>query len=601
MTLTSDHIRRGAQFVDHRGTQAPFTRFLPDVLETIIETALPVIHQTLCHIRQVRYSLSTTPCDRCAQEAPRVWDVLRTAIDLELDHPVLLAVTVSVHQCHACQHYFRLQPPFLRPDAIYTNRVVTKAVQSVVQDGMAMRRVPQRLARDFWVQPSEGSIRHWCRAASQRLDFEGDYQPWVVQEFSGVLCVDEVYQDKLALLLAVDPRAPDGDRLVGYQLVHGPVDKAEVKAFLTRLKAAGVDPAEVVTDGSLLSPTLVAQVWPEAAHQLCLFHATRPVTKAVQEVYQAVRATVPRPPAPSRAAPDASDARPARVSLGGRPRKQVPVVDAADGDALQWQQREAARQAARAEVLALHAVGVSQRAIARQTGLARDTVRLWLTQPLPPNDGVTAADVARSTRATSVPVLPPPPAPWTSWEEVRQVGDTLRECRFLFLRRPDHLSREQQAQLDALVTSPLGAELQLARSFLLEWYSVWRDSDGGRPSLAEAQRRYQAWRENPAYQSVAPLRKIQGAVDAAQFTRLSHFLRHPTWEATSNGAERMGRAFRHRQAAHFNLRSGQSIEEVLQLTACHRKERVLSPPLQRLHTCQRGRNRRAAGRGMGSP
>jgi hypothetical protein len=29
------------------------------------------------------------------------------------------------------------------------------------------------------------------------------------------------------------------------------------------------------------------------------------------------------------------------------------------------------------------------------------------------------------------------------------------------------------------------------------------------------------------------------------------------------------------------------------MTACHRKEQALMPPLQRLHTCQRGRNRRA--------
>ena len=77
----------------------------------------------------------------------------RTAIDIELDHPVLLLVTVSVHHCDPCKHYFRAQPPFLRPDAIYSNRVVEKAVQAVCLDGMAMRRVPARLARDFWVQP----------------------------------------------------------------------------------------------------------------------------------------------------------------------------------------------------------------------------------------------------------------------------------------------------------------------------------------------------------------------------------------------------------------------------------------------------------------
>ena len=43
--------------------------------------------------------------------------------------------------------------------------------------------------------------------------------PWVVANFSGILCVEEVYQGELALLLAVDPLAPDGDRLVGYTLL----------------------------------------------------------------------------------------------------------------------------------------------------------------------------------------------------------------------------------------------------------------------------------------------------------------------------------------------------------------------------------------------
>jgi hypothetical protein len=176
------------------------------------------------------------------------------AIDLHLDHPVLLAITVSVHYCSECHHYFRVQPPFLRPDAIYTNRVVRTAVQSVYQDGMAIRRVGQRLSRDFWVQPSESIIRQWCRVYQATFDFETAYQAWVVSEFSGILCGDELYQDKLALLLAVDPAAAEGDRLVGYQLVSGAVTADEVEIFLTRLKAVGIAPAEVITDGSSLYP-----------------------------------------------------------------------------------------------------------------------------------------------------------------------------------------------------------------------------------------------------------------------------------------------------------------------------------------------------------
>jgi hypothetical protein len=206
------------------------------------------INQTPCHICEVRYTLPEVPCDRCGQLAPSFSVATRTGIDIDLEHPVLLSVTVSVHYCQACTHYFRVQPPFLRTDAIYTNRVVAKAVQSVYQDGMAIRRVTRRLARDFWIQPSEKMIRLWCRAYSVSFNFETDYQPWVVSAFSGVLCVDEVYQGKLALLLAVDPAAPDGDRLVGYQLVTGSVDAVDVEAFLTRLKEAGIIPDQVVVD-----------------------------------------------------------------------------------------------------------------------------------------------------------------------------------------------------------------------------------------------------------------------------------------------------------------------------------------------------------------
>ncbi len=111
---------------------------------------------------------------------------------------------------------------------------MNKAAYSVYQDGMAFRRVSRRLARDFWVSPSEAMVRRWCRDYAEGVDFEGDYQRWVVEEFSGVLCVDEVYQDKLALLLAVEPTGEGGDRLVGYELIHGRVERKDVEKFLSR-------------------------------------------------------------------------------------------------------------------------------------------------------------------------------------------------------------------------------------------------------------------------------------------------------------------------------------------------------------------------------
>jgi hypothetical protein len=232
-----------------------------------VTSASPIV-QTPCQIRRVRCVEPTLPCDRCSTAAPRVWDVARTAIDIDLDSTVFLRVTVSMHHCRTCRRYFRAQPPFLRPDAIYSNRVVAKAIQTVYEDGLAFRRVPDRLARDFWVRPTERMVRSWCRTYSGHLEVQESYLPWVVEEFSGILCIDEVYQGALALLLAVDPAAPTGDRLVGYQLVDGTVDGDTVAAFVRRLKEAGICPEEVITDGSTLYPAVLAEVWPTAAHQL---------------------------------------------------------------------------------------------------------------------------------------------------------------------------------------------------------------------------------------------------------------------------------------------------------------------------------------------
>ncbi|MBV9328539.1 MAG: hypothetical protein JO352_32905 [Chloroflexi bacterium] len=145
--------------------------------------------------RRVSWSFPTVNCPRCGRDAPRVWDATRVAIDIDLDQPIVLAVEVSVHVCATCGRMFRAQPPFLRPRAIYTRRVVQKAVEAVFCDGMAVRCVPDRLARDFWIKPDEKMVRLWCSAYAAAIDFAVDYQPWVVTNFSGMLCVDEVYQE----------------------------------------------------------------------------------------------------------------------------------------------------------------------------------------------------------------------------------------------------------------------------------------------------------------------------------------------------------------------------------------------------------------------
>jgi len=125
-----------------------------------VEPSQSTIHTKPCTIRQVRWSLTSVACPRCGSAAPRIWDVIRVAIDIDFDQPIVLSVEVSVHRCLPCGHVFRAQPPFLRRHAIYTRRVVQKAVEAVYLGGLAAH-----LAR---------------KHPRQRPDAARQTDPWVV-------------------------------------------------------------------------------------------------------------------------------------------------------------------------------------------------------------------------------------------------------------------------------------------------------------------------------------------------------------------------------------------------------------------------------------
>jgi hypothetical protein len=442
-----------------------------------------------------------------------MWDATRVAIDIDLDQPVILGVTVSVHVCSTCSRMFRAQPPFLRPRAVYTRRVVQKAIDAVYRDGLAARCVADQLARDFWVKPDEKMVRLWCRAYAAEIDFAVDYQPWVVANFSGILCVDEVYQGDLALLLAVDPAAPDGDRLVGYALLPRTkeVDQSMVRAFINRLRAAGVNPDEVITDDSRLYPAVLTEIWPTAMHQLCLFHATRRVVRAVSDVFKQVRRSLPTPPPAS------------KPTLLGRLRETPPADDQHDADSERYRWRLARRTLGIAQVHALHQQISSARAIGRQLGINHGTVRQWLK--LTPPDPAASAEV--SGMPDLLPKLEPPPLPWRDWDQVRRAREDLWTQRTLFLHRDENLTAEEQQKLAGLLAGPVGNELRVARTFLQEWFAIWEDDLGNGRTPQEAEQRYQIWRADTAAARFAPLRRQQQHLDADHFRRPSAFLHNP--------------------------------------------------------------------------
>jgi hypothetical protein len=172
------------------------------------------------------------------------------------------------------------------------------------------------------------------------------------------------------------------------------------------------------------------------------------------------------------------------------------------------------------------------------------------------------------------------------------VRELLHTKRFAMLRRPERRTADDEADLDAVFVSPVGACVGVVRRFLDSWYTLWRDERGQRRTLAEAWARYAAWRGDPAYAVWPPLQRCLRRLDEAQFTRLSQFLRHPQWESTNDGAERAGRGFRHGQAPHFYFRTAATIEDAIVAYAFAQRTAQTAEPYQRAQRSTRGRHPR---------
>jgi hypothetical protein len=132
------------------------------------------------------------------------------------------------------------------------------------------------MKRDFLVKLSEGFVYDCLRWKVAQLDL-APHRQLVREKFSGTLCVDELHLGRCTLLLATDPIS---DLPVAFALV-GKNDQAHLHRFLKNLKNGGLSPNVVVTDGSPLYPAVLAELWPAARHQLCVFHILKDINDLV--------------------------------------------------------------------------------------------------------------------------------------------------------------------------------------------------------------------------------------------------------------------------------------------------------------------------------
>lgn len=254
----------------------------------------PMIARLDVAIKILDADFRSYPCPKCGSESPRRYGAVRQAIDIGLDRPILLRILVGVYRCPRCRKkpHFRTPLSFIEPGHSYVNRCRQKLVESVVLDQMPISRAVKRMGRDFNLDIVPSTGWQWLRDAAPRAAEIADYEHLVVESFSGVLCVDEVYDGGYAILCARDPLTK---RTIAYQLCEK-MNQEIVVGFFSRLKAMGIEPEVTVSDDSPLYPKAIKGVWEACKHQLCRFHWTKNIVSEVNKGVREYRETLPKPP-----------------------------------------------------------------------------------------------------------------------------------------------------------------------------------------------------------------------------------------------------------------------------------------------------------------
>jgi hypothetical protein len=236
-------------------------------------------------VRVVRCAPKTHPCPTCGKRGRRSRRLHRRIRSLAYRQEAFLDVHYAEYKARCgCRKSFRSWPIDVPPKSDYDHLVRAAVLDRLLDDGLNVERTRAAMKRDFLLELSSGFVYDCLDWQLARLNLP-EHRKRALEGFSGTLCIDELHLGKNTLLLATDPIA---DEVIAFALVSVN-DQAHMRRFLLMLKYWGFLPGVVISDGSNLYPGLLAEVWPRAAHQLCVFHVLQDVTDKVLDAVRRLR------------------------------------------------------------------------------------------------------------------------------------------------------------------------------------------------------------------------------------------------------------------------------------------------------------------------
>ncbi len=225
------------------------------------------------------------PCPMCGKLGRRKRTITRRVRTAVFKKVAYLELTCGEYGARCgCRKTFRHSPEGVLPRASYDNKVRDLVLDRVLHDGMSIERTLESLRREFLLDLSTGFVYDVLHDRARELDMSG-HRRKVLECFSGTLCIDELHLGRFTLLLATDPLA---DLPVAFAMVNKN-DQDHMQRFLQNLKNWGLNPEVVVTDGSNLYPGVLGELWPDADHQLCVFHVIKDINKMILDAVRRLR------------------------------------------------------------------------------------------------------------------------------------------------------------------------------------------------------------------------------------------------------------------------------------------------------------------------
>jgi hypothetical protein len=129
-----------------------------------------------------------------------------------------------------------------------------------------------------------------CLRRGKKIDLATQYEPWVLESFSDYLVIDEIYDGPYAIFYAVDPIA---QKRIAFHIAYEATEE-EARKFFTYLKNLGISVKGITTDGSPLYPSLIQEFFPEATHQICIFHILKDLNRLVLRALARFRKSLPK-------------------------------------------------------------------------------------------------------------------------------------------------------------------------------------------------------------------------------------------------------------------------------------------------------------------